>query len=196
VVTLAVPPLRDRLADLAPLAEHFLAVHAGRAQKTLALGAPALTRLRAHHWPGNVRELEHAVQRAVVLARGLEIMPDDLGLDGSSDWSRPAISGPSGMRSAGASPLHREPATPTGPEALSELERERILAVLQRYQGNRRTAAQTLGIDRSTLWRKLRRHTTEPPRSECPSRGEGDVDPRAAASLARRLDSSGSPEAR
>jgi DNA-binding NtrC family response regulator len=193
VVTLAVPPLRDRLADLAPLAQHFLAVHAGRAQKTLALGVPALTRLRAHSWPGNVRELEHAIQRAVVLARGPEIMPDDLGLDDPPGWSRPVTFG---RPATGPSTPHGAPETPAAPANVLETEHDRILAVLQRCQGHRRAAAQALGIDRSTLWRKLRRHTTEPARSECPSRGEGDVDPRAAASLARRLDPSGSPEAR
>jgi DNA-binding NtrC family response regulator len=160
VVTLAVPPLRERLADLAPLAQHFLALHAGRAQKPLAFSAEAMTRMREHPWPGNVRELEHAVQRAVVLARGPEIMPDDLGLDGSSGWSRPAWPGPSGARSAGVSgapmsaaggegalsPLQREPAPSTEPKTLSELERERILAVLERCQGNRRAAAQVLGL--------------------------------------------------
>jgi DNA-binding NtrC family response regulator len=145
VVALRVPPLRERPADLAPLAHHFLAVHAPRVQKTLGFSAEAMAKVHAHTWPGNVRELEHAVQRAAVLARGPEITPGDLGLDASPGWSRRA--------------------TPAAARATAALERDRILAVLHRYQGNRRAAARALGIDRSTLWRKLRQLT---PRNDRP----------------------------
>ena len=77
VVPLALPPLRERLADIVPLAEHFLALAAGNAPpKHLAAGAAAL--LLAHPWPGNVRELRNAMERAAVLARRATITPDDL----------------------------------------------------------------------------------------------------------------------
>ncbi|MBI4638955.1 MAG: sigma-54-dependent Fis family transcriptional regulator [Candidatus Rokubacteria bacterium] len=138
VITIQVPPLRDRREDLLPLAEHFLRLHAGRAGKAVGgFGPEALALMRRHAWPGNVRELEHAVQRAVILAHGVEITAGDLGLPTESAWPAAWSAAP------GAT--------------LADLERDRILAALQDCRGNRAAAARALGIDRTTLWRKLRR---------------------------------------
>jgi DNA-binding NtrC family response regulator len=115
--------------------------------------------MREYPWPGNVRELDHAVQRAVVLARGPQILPGDLGLDTPADLGRQAMPvPPSALNDGPVSTAGTGTATEAAGETLSALERERIRVVLDRYQGNRRAAARALGIDPSTLWRKLRRH--------------------------------------
>ena len=161
VVALRVPPLRERLEDLAPLAHHFLEMYTRRAGKVVAFCADAVARIRAQSWPGNVQELEHAVQRAVVLARGPEITSGDLGLDESTPWTRRPTPAPAVAPSPGPGPGARSgPPTPAVDETLSDLERGRILAALDRFHGNRGAAAQALGIDRSTLWRKLHRYKT------------------------------------
>ncbi|HSD67755.1 MAG TPA: sigma-54 dependent transcriptional regulator, partial [Vicinamibacteria bacterium] len=83
-IEIHVPPLRDRPGDIPLLAAHFLRLHARRYRKDLAdFHADALRALAAHAWPGNVRELDHAVERAVLMARGGEIREADLGLKGS-----------------------------------------------------------------------------------------------------------------
>jgi DNA-binding NtrC family response regulator len=138
VVTIDLPPLRARPEDLGPLAERFLRLHAGTGGKRVeGFSAPALALMRRYRWPGNVRELEHAVQRAVIFAAGPEITPADLEL--------PADEG-------------ARPVPPTGEATLDELERQQILAALERCGGNRTAAAAALGIDRTTLHRKLNRY--------------------------------------
>ncbi|MBI4608514.1 MAG: sigma-54-dependent Fis family transcriptional regulator, partial [Candidatus Rokubacteria bacterium] len=141
VITLQVPPLRERSEDIVPLAEHFLRLSARRARKAFkGLSREALTLLARYRWPGNVRELEHAVERAVILAPGPEITASDLGL-------YPAAGG-----QAAAGPPQMPPA---------QLERERILKALERAGGNQSEAARALGINRTTLWRKLREYGIE-----------------------------------
>ena len=138
VVTLALPPLRERAEDILPLAAHFLAAHARQLGKRLdGLSADASSLLRTYPWPGNVRELEHAVQRAAILARGPEVSAADLAL-------------PSGNGAPGSLAVPPENTT------LADLERHWILGTLERCGGNQREAAARLGIDRSTLYRKLR----------------------------------------
>ncbi len=132
VVELLVPPLRERGDDVDLLAERLLARLAAHAGRRLTLGAPAKAALRAHTWPGNVRELKNVLERAVILAPGATIGPDDLGL-------RPAAA----------------PATDHFP-TLEALEREHIVKALARTDGARAEAAQLLGIDRKTLYRRLR----------------------------------------
>lgn len=128
---IVVPPLRDRLEDLGPLAEHLLARIARRLRRpALRLGPGALDVLRAHSWPGNVRELEHVLERAALLAPG-DRLPADL--------------------------LHpRPPAVlPAAERTLADVERDHILATLEQTGGDRTAAARRLGISRSTLRRKL-----------------------------------------
>src|SRR5204863_7323659 len=78
VIPMQLAPLRERRDDVVPLARHFLARHAAEAGRRLAFTAEAEHVLAAHAWPGNVREVENAVERAVVLARGEAIGPEDL----------------------------------------------------------------------------------------------------------------------
>jgi DNA-binding NtrC family response regulator len=143
VVPLHLAPLRERLADILPLAEHFLALAAGRgAAKSLT--AEAASRLLAHPWPGNVRELRNAMERAAALARGPGITAGDLAFlqaeapQESTDW----LDG-------------------TLPEAIARLELAMIRRALAATDNNRTEAARRLGIHRQLLYEKLRRYEIE-----------------------------------
>jgi DNA-binding NtrC family response regulator len=139
VVTLELPPLRERSADILPLAEHFLRVAASRAGRDVSGFAPAArAALERHPWPGNVRELEHAVARAVFLGRGGLVEAVDL----------PAAVLAADQASGQGGPLKAALAVP---------ERELILAALERSGWRRDVAARSLGINRTTLYKKLKR---------------------------------------
>jgi DNA-binding NtrC family response regulator len=144
VVPLALPPLRERLADIIPLAEHFLALAAaGGAVKRLS--ADAASRLLAHPWPGNVRELLNAmkrvatlVRRPVITAADLDFLGDLLGVGAGVDW----LAG-------------------TLPEAVARVEQALIRRALHACGGNRAQAAERLGIRRQLLYQKLARYGLE-----------------------------------
>jgi DNA-binding NtrC family response regulator len=147
VVTLRVPPLRERRSDIPLLAERFLrkaSANAGR-DRTLRFGAGALARLSAYEWQGNVRELESAVEYAALRVRGAEVAPEDL----------PAKLQTQTVRAAAA----RTPLTALYEDlpTLDELERRYLLHVLEAAGGNRTRAAELLGIDRRTLYRMAER---------------------------------------
>ena len=149
VVSIEIPPLRERREDILPLAHQFVrrgcaTYHCG----PCSLSAAALDRLLAYSWPGNVRELEHAMERAVVLAEGKpkievsDLPPELIGQD-------------------------RSPATEGNePLLLAEVERRHILRVLERCGRNRKETAQALGIATNTLWRKLRAYGVAQDRSD------------------------------
>jgi DNA-binding NtrC family response regulator len=135
VIEIEVPPLRRRREDLVPLAESFLAESAGEGREPARLGAAARRALLEHDWPGNVRELKNRIQRATLLGRGAEIDASDLGL--------------------GAAGLHAHaPQTPAGDEAA---ERQRIEAVLVESGGVVSRAADSLGLSRQALYRRMER---------------------------------------
>ncbi|HEX7181828.1 MAG TPA: sigma-54 dependent transcriptional regulator [Thermoanaerobaculia bacterium] len=135
-VEIHVPPLRGRRADIVPLAEHFLHLHAQRYRKPLAgFEESAIEALLAHPWPGNVRELDHAVERSLLMAAGDRVRARDLGL-------QPA---PSAVGSLEELPLE-------------EVERVLIQKALARYGGNVSQAAHALGLSRSALYRRLEKH--------------------------------------
>ena len=141
VITLRIPPLRERPEDLLPLTAHFLEKHGrrlGRAACTLS--TEAVVALQRHGWPGNVRELENAIERALVLGRDDVIWPEDL---------------PESMRAASAAA-----SAPTSARPLAEIEREHILRTLRTVGSNKAAAARLLGLDRKTLYRKLRIYET------------------------------------
>jgi DNA-binding NtrC family response regulator len=132
-VEVHLPPLRERRDDIPRLAAHFLARYAARYGKSLAgFDEPAAAALLAHPWPGNVRELAHAVERAVLLARGGAITARDLGLP---------------------------PAPAAGADlaamTLEDAERALIQQALARHEGNVVRAAEALGLSRSALYRRL-----------------------------------------
>jgi DNA-binding NtrC family response regulator len=136
-IEIHVPPLRDRREDIPLLAGHFLRLRAQRYRKAVQGFHPdAVEALAAHGWPGNVRDLDHAVEGAVLMARADEIREADLGL-----------------RPAGAE----------GPRQLDDMSLEDVEAflikkALQRHGGSVSRAAETLGLSRSALYRRLQRY--------------------------------------
>jgi DNA-binding NtrC family response regulator len=140
VVTVRMPPLRDRAGDIPILVRHFINKIARREGRGEASVSPeALDILNRHGWPGNVRELENAIERAVAVAKGNVVIPSDL----------PA-------EVYGGSPV-----SPTGiiddRPTLGELEKRYIALVLAECGGNKKRAAEKLGIDRRTLYRAIER---------------------------------------
>ena len=132
-IAIALPPLRDRREDIAMLAKHF--VESNAAYGVRRLGAAALAALEGYGWPGNVRELQHAIERAVILAKDEEIQPGDL---------PPEVVG-------GAPPPTSAPAG----GSLEGMERQHIVSVLRQVGGHRGKAAALLEIDPKTLYRKI-----------------------------------------
>ena len=141
VVPVSIPPLRDRLADIIPLAEHYLMLATpGAAPKRLA--ADAAARLLSHPWPGNVRELVNAMTRAATLVRRPVITAADLAFLGT---------GPDAVAPA-------DWLAGTLPDAVARLELEMIRRALAATGGNRAAAAERLGIRRQLLYQKLARY--------------------------------------
>jgi DNA-binding NtrC family response regulator len=136
-VEIQLPPLRERREDIPLLAEHFLAQHALRYRKRLeSFDAAAMQALLDYPWPGNVRELEHTVERAVLMAQGNVVGARDMGLQRSS----------------------RADSRRLEEMSLEEVESFLIQKALARYDGNVGQAAQSLGLSRSALYRRLQRY--------------------------------------
>jgi DNA-binding NtrC family response regulator len=141
VVTLHLPPLRERQEDIPLLTNYFLRKYSEANQKLITHITPeALQVLCAYDWPGNVRELEHIIERAVTLTMNNCLIPEDL------------------------PPKLRQQTTAPSPESsqpwlsLDALEKQHIQAVLRLTQGNKKKAAQILGINRRSLYRMAQRH--------------------------------------
>jgi len=140
VITINLPPLRDRPEDIEPLAYHFLRRFAGKMAKEItAISPEALTALQEYSWPGNVRELENVMERAVILTSdttvNIEVIP---------------LGGVTKVRAATASPETRPRMVP-----LEEMERDHIEAVLKGNNYNKFRTAEILGISRRTLDRRI-----------------------------------------
>jgi two-component system NtrC family response regulator len=154
VVPIHLPALRERLADIVPLAEHFLGRAAGK-----RLSADAAARLLTHSWPGNVRELKNAMERAAVLARGdvvgagdLDFIADSRPLGGERlEWPEEDL-----------------------PSAIERLERILIRRALVRSAGNRAQAARALGIHRQFLYAKIKRYGLDVSAERTDSVGKAD----------------------
>jgi DNA-binding NtrC family response regulator len=149
VIPIALPPLRERLSDILPLAEHFLRLASGPQAAPKRLSAAAAARLLAHSWPGNVRELRNLMERLAVIVRGSAIDAPDLGLPAD-----------------GPSPAAPSPDTPEIddldlPAAVARLERSMIRRALHACGGNRAQAARRLGINRQFLYEKIKRYGVE-----------------------------------
>jgi two-component system response regulator AtoC len=141
VVTIHLPPLGERMADIAPLARHFAAQLAGRVGRRVALSTDAVAWLERQPWPGNVRELEHAIERAAVLSDKAILATEDLA-------SAPPLRAP--VRGAGSEVTLRR--------AVEMAERDVISAALAAVGGNRRAAAERLGVSLRTLFYKMERY--------------------------------------
>jgi DNA-binding NtrC family response regulator len=134
VFSLEIPPLRERTEDILPLARHFVTKYArsmGKPEKSFSPEAEAL--LESYRWPGNVRELENAIERAMVIGRDPEIRPRDL-------------------------PLRVENGRTPDTSSLGAMEKEHIIRTLREMDGNVTRSAKVLGIDRATLYNKMKKY--------------------------------------
>ncbi len=147
VIPIHLPPLRDRKSDLPLLVDHLLDRFASRGKgKAVSVSPRAMAILVDHEWPGNVRELENALEHAVVCSRGAVIEPEAL---------------PHAL----LLPKHASvPAASPAKSADHVDEREHLLRALESSRWNRGRAAARLGMDRTTLWRKMQRLKIHPPR--------------------------------
>jgi len=133
-VEIRLPPLRERRDDIPRLAAHFLQEQSARYnRRVIDLTPGAMRALLDHSWPGNVRELRHAVERAVLMAGGAAVTEQDLGLQPPRSDAAPSL----------------------GDLTLEEAERTLIQRALSRHGGNVTKAAETLGVSRSALYRRL-----------------------------------------
>ncbi len=139
VVTITLPPLRERVSDIPLLAGHFLDASRTKTQRQITgFSEEALALLKAYPWPGNVRELRNAVERAVLLGRGETILPADLGLSASNATD------------------------PDSLPSLKEVEKDHVARVLESVAWKRGDAARVLGIDRKTLLAKCKAYGLTP----------------------------------
>ena len=147
VIHVELPPLRARGADVLLLATHYLEHFAAQSQKDVrSLDAEAAEKLSAYAWPGNVRELANCMERAVALTRNESIGIADL---------------PEKIRSYRTSHVLVAATDPTELVPMEEVEKRYILRVLEAVGGNKTLAAQVLGLDRKTLYRKLDRYGSD-----------------------------------
>ncbi len=142
VLRIEVPPLRARAGDVLLLAQRFLRERAARTGKpVLGISRGAAEKLLLYGWPGNVRELQNCVERAVALTAHEEILVEDL---------------PERIRSFGRSPVVVAGEDPSELVPLEVVEQRYVARVLESVGGNKTLAARILGLDRKTLYRKLR----------------------------------------
>jgi transcriptional regulator with PAS, ATPase and Fis domain len=135
VITITLPPLRERKEDIPLLVEHLLEQLSVETGKQLeGISAEAMDLLISYHWPGNIRELRNVLERGAVLAKGTIIEADDLGIV-----------------------LPEEEGAEEASESLKEMERCHIVKVLSEHNWNITRSAQALGIDRGTLYHKIKK---------------------------------------
>jgi two-component system, NtrC family, response regulator HydG len=159
VVTLRVPPLRERLEDVPALADHFLKRANARGPRPKRLTEAAVEHLQGYSFPGNVRELENLVEQAAALAEGEELLPEDFPLRSCARVPVSAMGGPS-LLPATEGPGQR---VPTLAEAVEEAERRAIAQALERHGMDLSRVAEELSVSSTTLWRKMKRFQLRPP---------------------------------
>lgn len=143
VITIELPPMRERMEDLPDLIQYFLSKYADKNHKPIShLSDEAMDLLKSHHWPGNVRELEYAIERAVAMAKTQILFPEDF----PSDIFREREDSSALISSTGS---------------LEEIEKAYILKVLEEVHYNKSKASDVLGIDRATLYRKAQRYAID-----------------------------------
>ena len=139
VISLTLPPLRERVDDIAELAEHFVARYASKCKRNVTgISETALTCLRQYEWPGNIRELENAMERAVVIGNSERILPEDL----------PESIQESAQGTASTPPKYHE--------AIRSLKKQVILSALEQSEGSMTEAAKLLGVHANYLHRLVR----------------------------------------
>ncbi|MBY0370748.1 sigma-54 dependent transcriptional regulator [bacterium] len=143
VLRISIPPLSERAEDLEALVKFFIQKHTqGKGRGQVTVSPEALDMLRLRSWPGNVRELEHAVQHALAMTQGRLLYPEDF---------------PETTRLS--APEAAAPLVPSAPQSLDEVERDHIAKVLASVDFNKSRAAEVLGIDRATLYRKAQKYS-------------------------------------
>jgi DNA-binding NtrC family response regulator len=145
VLTLRIPPLRERKSDIPLLVEYFLERLARITGMRRTISDEAMKVLLAYDWPGNVRELENCLERTATLSSGPLLHVADL---------------PSAVQNAGYAASRSPGAQPTI-VPLAQLEREAILSAIQQLNGDKLQAARLLGIGKTTLYRKLKEYALE-----------------------------------
>jgi Nif-specific regulatory protein len=194
VFPIILPPLRDRPGDIPVLVEHFIQKFSQSTGKAVrGADAAALSELSAYPWPGNVRELENVIERALILARGSTLSSADLDfgrrLGASASGSASGVGIPNTVASTGSSGVVGAGAGGEGGRSfykrISDQEKNEIVSAVERAQGNIAHAARSLGINRSTLYYRMRKHNLEhllPTKDEPSPSGSpsGSGDPGAA----------------
>lgn len=142
-VEIQLPSLRERLEDIPLLAHHFLQLYSGKYQKHgMEITDETLQKLQQYTWQGNVRELQHSVERAVIMADGMVLQPDDFLLHGAK-----TSNAPSSNLSSNANNLN-----------LEKMEKLAIKNAILKHDGNLSKAAKELGLGRTTLYRKMAKY--------------------------------------
>ncbi|HMC65357.1 MAG TPA: sigma-54 dependent transcriptional regulator, partial [Gemmataceae bacterium] len=157
VISIPVPPLRQRTEDIVELATHFLRLYAQRCNKAVnQIDDDALLLLKAYSWPGNVRQLENVIERAVVVVEGplvtVQDLPPELQNGSDNGTAGEAVLKP---RPPGLTPVNGARAER---EEWNRRERERLVRALAAADGNKAEAARALGLARSTLLSRLKKH--------------------------------------
>jgi transcriptional regulator with PAS, ATPase and Fis domain len=139
VVTINIPPLRERKEDIPLLANHFFHKFTmANAKKIEGISGEAMEILIGYNWPGNIRELENVIERAVVVCKTNEIIPEDL-----SETVRKGVI---------------ETRAETDPRTLNESEKKQVIKILNENDWNISKSAKELGIDRATLYNKIKKY--------------------------------------
>lgn len=139
-VEIHIPPLRERLDDIIPIAQHYLEKYSIKYRKpSMKLEASAISKLQNHSWPGNVRELQHAIERVVILANSTSITSNDFPIGNHTISSVPS-----------SDSVNK-----------NEVEKEMILKAIKKHQGNLTKASEDMDIGRSTLYRKMKKYGLE-----------------------------------
>ncbi|HEY2775510.1 MAG TPA: sigma-54 dependent transcriptional regulator [Candidatus Binatia bacterium] len=169
VVEVTLPPLRERDGDLAVLTDHFLARHAAAySVPEPRLTEPARRALASHHWPGNIRELSHTLERAVVLASTDTVDVADLGLRAPMTPAASIIDGAAAGRAADGAPARAATAVAVGatvrvdfsagPVSMEQVERDMLLAALEKAGGSKTEAGRLLGMSRDMFRYRLAKY--------------------------------------
>ena len=167
VVNILLPSLRERSGDIPLLVEHFLREAAETTGREISgFDSEAMQAMQAYEWPGNVRQLENIVERAVLLARGSHLTIDDLPheLTGRPSHSVGASQIATTVATPGLGPSMGDTTGMTLREAMEGPERQIILQALRTHQWNRAATAEALDINRTTLYKKMKRLGLDDPR--------------------------------
>jgi TyrR family helix-turn-helix protein len=148
VVSLYIPPLRDRLGDIEALVEYFIKrFNEAHSKKVKGISKSALQLCFNYHWPGNIRQLENVIERSIILSQGDFIIPESL---------------PEELNRIASKDQDLEVLTLSA--AMAEAEKRILFNCLKQYNWNRQITAQILGISRTTLFNKMRQYQIDDPR--------------------------------